>query len=57
MILKLLLNTQMIVSDAIRKKIEDYNSNKQCKILIVFDMITDILSNEKISPIATELFI
>ena len=57
MILKLLLNTQMIVSDAIRKKIEDYNSNKQCKILIVFDMITDILSNEKLSPIATELFI
>ena len=47
----------MIVSDAICKKIEDYNSNKKCKILIVFDMITDILSNEKLSPIATELFI
>ena len=57
MILKLLLNTQMIVSDAMRKKIEDYNSNKKCKILIVFEMITDILSNEKLSPIATELFI
>ena len=44
-------------SDVIRKNIEDYNSIKKCKVLMVFDMITDILSNENLSPIATELFI
>ena len=33
-------------------------SNKKWKILIVFDyMIADILSNKKINPIVTELFI
>ena len=42
----------------IYKNIEDYNSNKQRKILIVFDhMIADMLSNKKLNPIVTELFI
>ena len=42
MVLKLLLNTQMIWM--IFKKIEDYNPNKKRKIFIVFDdTITDIL--------------
>ena len=40
---------------------EDYNPNKNkilTKIFIVFDdMIADILSNEKLNPIVTELFI
>ena len=38
--------------------IEEYNPNKKRKILIVFDdMIADMLSNKKLNPIATELFI
>ena len=44
-------------SDVIRKNIQDYNSVKKCKVLMFFDMITEIYSNEKLSPIATELFI
>ena len=44
--------------DDIYKNIEGYNSNKKCKILIVFDdMIPDMLSNEKPNPIAAELSI
>ena len=44
--------------DGIYKNIKDYNPNKKRKILIVFDdMITDMLSNEKLNPIVTELFI
>ena len=42
--------------DDIYKNIEEYNQNKKRKILIVFDdMITDLLSNEKLNPIVTEL--
>ena len=54
MILKLLLSTHDM--DHIYKNIEDYNPNKEKKILIVFDMIADILSNKKPNPIITELF-
>ena len=44
--------------DDIYKNIEEYNPNKKQKILIIFDgMITDILSNKKLNPIVTELFI
>ena len=40
------------------KNIEEYNPNKKRKILIVFDdMIVDMLSNKKLSPIVTKLFI
>ena len=40
------------------KDIEEYNPNKKRKILIVFDdMIADMLSNKKLNPIITELFI
>ena len=43
--------------DDIYKNIEEYNPNKKPKILIVFDdMIADMLSNEKLNPIVTELF-
>ena len=42
----------------IYKNMEEYNPNKKCKILIVFDdMIADILSNKKLNAIVTELFI
>ena len=40
------------------KNIEEYNPNKKHKTLIVFDdMIVDMLSNKKLNPIVTELFI
>ena len=52
MILKLLLNAQM------NWMVFLYNPNKKREILIVFDdMIADILSNKKLYPIVTELFI
>ena len=51
MIPKLLLNTQMIWIIFI-KNIEEYDPNKNCKVLIVFDdMIAGILSNKKLNPI------
>ena len=44
--------------DDIDKNIEEYNANKKRKILILFDnMIADMLSNKKLNPIVTELFI
>ena len=44
--------------DNIYKNIEQNNTNKKSKILIVFDfMIADILSNKKLNLIVTELFI
>ena len=44
--------------DNIYKNIEEYNPNKKRKILMVFDdMIADILSNKKLNPMVTELFI
>ena len=43
--------------DDIYKNIEEYNPNKKWKILIVFDMIANMLSNKKPNPIVTELFI
>ena len=40
------------------KNIREYNSNNKRKILIAFDdMIVDMLSNKKLNPIVTELFI
>ena len=56
MILKLLLNIQTIW--LIFVKHLRYNLNKKRKILIAFDyMIADMLSNKRLSPIVTELFI
>ena len=44
--------------DDIYRNIEDYNPNEKCKKLIEFDdMIADMLSNKKLNPIVTELFI
>ena len=39
-------------------KINDYNPDKESKILIVFDdMIADMINNKKLNSIVTELFI
>ena len=44
--------------DDIYKNIEKYNPNNKFKILLLFnDMIADMLSNKKINPVVTELFI
>ena len=44
--------------DNIYEKIEEYNSNKKRKVLIVFDdIIADMLSNEKVNPVITKLLI
>ena len=44
--------------DEIYKNIEEYNPNKKCKILIVFDnMITDMPSNKSLNLIVAELLI
>ena len=44
--------------DNIYKNIKEYKPNKKRKILIVFDdKIADMLSNKKLNPIETELFI
>ena len=44
--------------DNIYENIEEYNPNKECKILVVFDdMIADFLSNKKLNPVKTEVFI
>ena len=42
----------------VHKNIEDYNPIKKRKILIVFDdIIADMINNNKLNPIVTELFI
>ena len=42
----------------VHKNIEDYNPIKKRKILLVFDdMIADMIKNNKLNPIVTELFI
>ena len=44
--------------DDLYESIEEYNPNKKRKILIVFGhIIADILSNKKLNPIVTEIFI
>ena len=40
------------------ENIEEYNLGKKRKVLIVFDyLIADMISNKKLNPIVTELFI
>ena len=44
--------------DDIYKNFEEYSPNKKQKVLIVFnDMVSDMLSNRKLTQIGTELFI
>ena len=43
--------------DDIYENLEDYNPTKNRRVLILFDdMIADMESNKKLSPIVTELF-
>ena len=40
------------------KNIDEYNIDKECKVLIVFDdMIADMINNKKLDSVVTELFI
>ena len=42
----------------VHKNIDDYNPRKKRKVLIVFDdMIADMINNNKLNPVVTELFI
>ena len=42
----------------IYRNIDEYNPNKKCKTLIVFDdIITVMFSNRDLKPVVTELFI
>ena len=42
----------------VHKNINEYNENKERKILIVFDdMIADMINNKKLNLVVTELFI
>ena len=44
--------------DDIYKNIEENSQKKKQKTLIVFDdMVVDMLSNKKLNPLVTELFI
>ena len=43
--------------DEVYDSINDYNSNRRRKILIVFDMIADIMTNKKFQAITKDLFI
>ena len=44
--------------DDIYENLEDYNPAKKIKMLIVFDdLIADMETNSKLSPIVTELFL
>ena len=39
------------------KNIDEYNTDKERKILIVFDMIADTINDKKLNSVVTELFI
>ena len=44
--------------DDVYENLEDYNRTKKRRVLIVFDdMVADMESNKKLSPIVTELFL
>ena len=44
--------------DDIYQNIEEHKPNEKCKMLLFFDdTIGDMLSNKKLNPIVTELFI
>ena len=43
---------------SVHKTIGEYNIDKECKTLIVFDdIIADMISNKKLNPVVIELFI
>ena len=58
-ILKLLFKVIEYSNDMhdVYKNIDDYNPDKENKILLVFDMIADTIHNKKLNSIVTELLI
>ena len=57
MIQKLLLSIQMICK-MVTKNIDEYNVDKECKILIFFDDLSaDMIDNKTLNSIITELYI
>ena len=57
MIQKLLLSIQMICK-MFTKTIDEYNVDKECKILIFFDDLSaDMINNKTLSSTITELYI
>ena len=57
MILKLLIEYSNDM-DNVYENIDEYNIDKERKILMVFDdMIADMINNKKISSVVTELFV
>ena len=60
MILKLLLNTRMmwmIFIKTLRNTKQETPNQKRTILIIVHDMTADILSNNKLNPIVTKLFV
>ena len=39
------------------KNIEEYNPDRKCKVVIIFDMNANTISNKNLNQIVTELFI
>ena len=53
---KAFINYSQTIDD-VYENLEDYNPTKKNKVLIMFDdMIVDVESNKKFSPIITEFF-
>ena len=60
MVLKLLLNTTMmwmIFIKTLRNTKQETPNQKRTILIIVHDMTADILSNNKLNPIVTKLFV
>ena len=60
MVLKLLLNTRMmwmIFIKTLRNTKQETPNKKRTILIIAHDMTADILSNNKLNPIATKLFV
>ena len=54
---KALIDYSQTIDDAYENS-EDYNPTKKRRVLIVFDdIIADLKSNKKLSPIVTEMFL
>ena len=55
--LKVFIDHLQVIDD-VYKKLEDYNATKTRRVLIVSDdVLADMKSNKKLSPIFTELFL
>ena len=60
MVLKLLLNTRMmwmIFIKTLRNTKQETPNKKRTILIIAHDMTADILSNNKLNPIATKVFV